>query len=375
MIRFTTISDDTKYWFVRAGNNGGKYFYHFKDNDVVALGHANIAELNFDEQHELNGDDKAAIIGSVRNALNHSGESPSQISNKTNQLNRFLNEMNIGDIVISINDTSMMAGIVTSDTYYSSVALAPSDSTSNVHCEFLLRCNVRWGRVKPRGLMPTELEKAFRFTGSVMQFSLEEQIKALNHWLYPVHMTEEEVCCTLRINSREDLSNHQLTRLSKFLDDLELVTAYFETSFSESAELSLEELLQFIDMNRADFSYTLKAQHLFMSPGHQFIQLPGSNNRKYLYAALLNLLLSNETLAFENLPSGFEQINNAPVQQIMRSYREHSEIASLQESLRVDLSQPSLPNNVTPNHSNNGQESGVVQGDGWGTSSSDNTAL
>lgn len=371
MANFPTISEEVKYWFIRAGNNGGKYFHHFRDNNVVALGHADGVSFSFEDGHFLNEADQERVIGSTKIYLSECGESPPQITNKSNQVRRFVSEVKPNDIVITINDTFMMAGTVRSRPYYGTVGLRTEterEGSAKEDCYFSLRCNIDWGMPKRRGLMPVELEKAFRFTGSIMQFVTEDQIKDLNHWLYPIHISEDEVRCTLRISSKDDLSNHQLTKLSSFLDDLELLASYIEQTIESGDSLSYSELEQFIEANQGTFSYDLKAQHLFMSPGHQFIQLPGSFLRRTIYASLLIALLSRDANALEQLPDNVKpMLSSSQGVELVQLYKDSKQIDQLQNSLKVGLSKPSLED---------------VGGDdiddldeGWGTVDSDNSAL
>ncbi len=366
MVQFSEVPEGTNYWFIRAGNNGGKYFYHFKDNSVVGLGHTDDVGLIFDDAHILVEQDIASIIGSTRSYLNNQGESASQISNKTNQINRFLTNMNIGDIVLTINDGFLMAGRVSSDAYFGSIELALSterDGPIPTHCGFTLRRDITWGRPKPRGLMPVELEKAFRYTGSIMQLTSDEQVKAVNHWLYPVHFQNDEVRCTLRISSPEALSNRQLTKLSSFLDEVELMSSYVENSLLSGEEVDILALRQFMRDNEESFNYALKAQHLFMSPGHQYIQLEGSRFKRFVYATLLVGLLSSEAVAIEDVPPELELLNSLQIQMLVAEYRSELDVDSLQAALAVNLSSPSL------------QDDDTDEDAGWDTSDSENSAL
>ncbi|CAH1540048.1 hypothetical protein WMQ67_09830 [Vibrio harveyi] len=372
MVRFSEVPEDTKYWFVRAGNNGGKYFYHFKDNNIVGLGHADDVGLDFENLQRLTDENIATVIGSTRNYLNNHGDSPSQISNKTNQINRFLMNMSIGDIVLTVNDGFLMAGRITSQAYYGTLGLALAterDSSVPTYCSFELRRNITWGRPKPRGLMPIELEKAFRYTGSIMQLTTDEQIKAINHWLFPVHFHGDEVRCTLRISSLNSLSNRKLTKLSSFLDDVELMSDYVERALMNQEDINIRQLLRFMEDNADSFDYALKAQHLFMSPGHQYIQLEGGRLKGFIYAALLVGLLSSEAVAIENVPPELARLNSPEIQQVINDFREEIDVGSLQDSLIVNLSTPSLQEEVEVPVAADEAESG------WGTVDSDDTAL
>lgn len=365
MITFSEMSGDVKYWFIRAGNNGGKYFHHYKDNKIVALGHADKSGIAFEDGHEFTEAEIAGILVSTRNYMSNLAETKSQITNKTNQLQKFLTGVSINDIVITINEDYMTAGIVKSKPYYSSVGLTLStarDSGSKEDCNFLLRCGVEWGVTKKRGLMPVELEKAFRYTGSIMQFTQEEQIKALNHWLFPVHFCDDEVRCTLRISAKNDLSNHQLTKLSSFLDEMELMSHYISDNINN--DITLAGMLDHLANIKESHQYELKAQHLFMSPGHQFIQLPSSKKLvRYTYPIILSILLSNATYASSDLPPELSGINMVQLHSVLQEYKDEKNIVRLQDSLSVDLSKPSLDMEQPDEDA------------GWGTADSKNAAL
>ncbi|MCG6227786.1 hypothetical protein [Vibrio furnissii] len=380
MAKFQTISEDVQYWFIRSGNSGGKFFHHFKHNNVVALGHADDIDFGFEDGHLLNKNDQGLIIGRTKIKFEQSGESPSQIANKSNQVRRFVSMLKPGDIVVTINDEHIMAGTVRTPVYYGTVGLVSDTErkkSSKSPCYFNLRCGVTWGATKSRGLMPLELEKAFRFTGSIMQFADEAQIRDLNHWLYPVHLTENEIRCTLRINSREELSNRQLTRLSVFLDELELLASYIERQLDGRNEYSIDEYRIFADMHRETYQYSLKAQHLFMSPGHQFLQLGGSVRKSLVFGYLIMALLSGSADAASNvdLPEQISSLNNPIISHLVQQFGIDLHIEDIQDSLSVKLNTPSLPD-VPADSENVSQEiNSGDEHDGWGATESDNSAL
>lgn len=59
------IPVERRYWLIRAGTNSGEYYQQFRTNGVVAIGHANNVNFDFDEGHTLSPEDKEHIIGAA----------------------------------------------------------------------------------------------------------------------------------------------------------------------------------------------------------------------------------------------------------------------------------------------------------------------
>ncbi|MCG7499342.1 hypothetical protein MHO82_20975 [Vibrio sp. Of7-15] len=371
MSTFKTISENTQYWFIRAGRDSGKFFYNFKENGVVALGHAEDVVLPIFHDNALSDEEKEMVLISTQTALQNREESKSQISNKVNQIRRFIEIMKPGDIVITINDTSIMTGQVTSGVYFGSVGLTSNterDKGSNDTCYFNLRCNVNWGRIKNRSLLPSDIEKIFRYTGSILQLDKPEQIKSINHWLYPIHFVEDEVRCTLKISSKEELSNRQLTKLSGVLDELELLADYLSNEIDNNGAISHDKYLTYATEYRDSYTYTLKAQHQFMSPGHQFLQLDGSETKKVIFAILLQLTLSSEVTGASLDDVVPEGVDLQMIESIVQSVNGSNDVAVIKASLDVGLSKPSVPVEEISEAEHNID-------DGWGSEPSENSAL
>ncbi|CED57100.1 putative uncharacterized phage protein [Aliivibrio wodanis] len=337
MINALHIPGERKYWFVRSGNDGGKYFRNFKENNVVALGHADNAELDIENNTTISDTELEAIINGAKRSYQRNEDSRSSISSKTNQLKRFLTEIKKDDIIITVTSDRVLAGKVISDCYYSTEILSTPDSddvNQSKDCRYAVRYDMDWGSTKKRDMLPFVLEKSFKYTGSVLSISDDEQIKALNHWLFPIHYVDNQVRCSLKINSQNELSNRQLSRLSSIFDEIELLATYIE---SNESNFNFDGFIEYSSEQADNYNYTLTAQHLFMSPGHQFLQLSGSDTKKALFAIIFAALFNTQVAFADTDSSAYENISSEDIQLIVSRYKEVNRFEAISDSLSINL--------------------------------------
>ncbi|CDT43289.1 hypothetical protein VCR4J2_530051 [Vibrio coralliirubri] len=340
MFEKSYLSESRNYWFIRSGRNSGEFFNHFIDNTVIAIGHSDRVDFNFDNGHMLSKDDKDNIISAVKRNMADSGRKPSEIGNTGGQLTRFLKDMKIDDIVITVNsDNKIVAGKVISNCYYGTTGLVrrsrtAQEDSSGEACYYSLRADIKWGKRKDRNMLPFPVEKTLRTPLTVAHLDNPEQVSALNHWLFPIHFTENEVRCTLKIATPEHIPNRQLTKLSMALDELELLAGYIAEQ-ADLSNLGIDGYDQFITNNENSFNYTLTAQHLFMSPGYQFLQFPGGRVVSTAFASFFIYIFSPGAVALEDLvPVGMEQ---SQFIELANHYKQKVPVDDLRHLLDVGL--------------------------------------
>ncbi|HHQ4479045.1 TPA: hypothetical protein ACSPZR_003840, partial [Aeromonas veronii] len=223
-------------------------------------------------------------------------EKKSVVARQVGQVRQFLTQVNIGDIVLTLTESKVLAGRVTSRCYYDETELKVRERDSIDGCYFPLRIKVEWGKAQARESIPYLIDKSFRNTGTIFGISEEDKIKILNHWLHPIHFVDDEVRCSINIKSQEKLSNRKLSNLSSVYDQLELL-AGFIAGFDNPEDATVEAFLDFLSAKCSTYDYQLTAQHAFMSPGHQFIQLKGSQVKIKAFALAFSCLF-NSTLVF-----------------------------------------------------------------------------
>ena len=288
------ISENRRFWVIRPGRDA-LYYNHFRKNNLVAIGHTEGLDVGHIEGELSNSDiDKILIL--YRNKMIKGDEKRPVISRQVGQVRQFLTQVKEGDIVLTLTDSKVLAGRVTSKCYYDETELkiSPLDTTDG--CFFPLRIKVEWGKAQPRDNIPYVIDKSLRNTGTIFGISEEDQVKVLNHWMHPIHFVDNEVRCSINIKSREKLSNRELSSLSSVYDQLELL-AGFIANFDNPQDATVEDFRIYLADNNLTYRYQLTAQHAFMSPGHQFIQLSGSHAKITAFALAFSCLF-NSTLVF-----------------------------------------------------------------------------
>lgn len=269
----TPISTSKNFWVVRAGEKA-EFYNHFRLNGVIAIGHTEGFDLG-SFNGVLSDEDKNTIINKYKVKLSLQSDNKSFVSRQVGQVKQFVTLLKEGDTVLTITDKLVVAGIVKSKCYYDDTIIPLEHVEGDEGCHYPLRYDVEWGKTQSREHIPYTIDKSFRNSGTVFKLSGNDKIKVLNHWLNPIHFLDGEVRCSINIMSENLLSNRSLTNISAVYDKLELLAAYFE-SINEINDANIESFSKYIKGNSKDFDYQLTAQHEFMSPGFQFIQLKGT---------------------------------------------------------------------------------------------------
>ncbi|EPN7876901.1 hypothetical protein M2G66_09160 [Vibrio vulnificus] len=331
------ISADENFWVIRSGKDA-VYYNHFRKNNVIAIGHTEGLDVG-EIEGELSNDNIDTILALYHTSLHQKGEAKSVISRQVGQVRQFLTLVKVGDTVLTITDSKVLAGRVISKCYYDETELKVNPDDEADGCFFPLRINVEWGKAQARDYIPYIIDKSFRNTGTIFSLSEEDKVKALNHWLHPIHFIEDEVRCSINIKSQEKLSNRELSSLSSVYDQLELLASYI-ASFDDPTEASVEGFEEFLQERSLTYGYQLTAQHAFMSPGHQFIQLKGTKAQITAFA-LAFACLFNSNVVFAEAEANNAALTEKVIElaQVIKTERVTQSIDSLQAEMQKQIVQ------------------------------------
>ncbi|QJY35193.1 hypothetical protein HOO69_00620 [Vibrio europaeus] len=331
------ISADKRFWVIRSGKDA-VYYNHFRKNNLIAIGHTEGIDVG-DIEGELSEQDIDTILALYQTSLNEKGEAKSVISRQVGQVRQFLTLVKEGDTVLTITESKVLAGVVTSKCYYDETELKvyPDDEANG--CYFPLRINVEWGKAQAREYIPYIIDKSFRNTGTIFSLSEEDKIKAVNHWLHPIHFVDDEVRCSINIKSHQKLSNRELSNLSNVYDQLELL-ASFIASYDNLENATVEQFSSFLAQQSTAYDYQLTAQHAFMSPGHQFIQLKGTKAQTKAFA-LAFACLFNSNIVFAEDEANNEALTEKVIElaQAIKTEQVANSVASLQAEMQKQIVQ------------------------------------
>ncbi|OBT02702.1 hypothetical protein A9257_20790 [Vibrio cyclitrophicus] len=331
------IAAEKNFWVVRAGKDAN-YYNHFRKNNVIAIGHTEDLDVG-DIHGDLSVDDADKVLALYQTKLQERKENKSVVSRQVGQVRQFITLIKEGDTVITITDSKVLAGVVTSGCYYDDTELKvyPDDVVDG--CYFPLRYNVDWGKAQAREYIPYIIDKSFRNTGTIFSLSDTDKVKALNHWLHPIHFFEDEVRCSINIQSREKLSNRELSSLSSVYDQLELLASYI-SSCENLEDASAEAFEAYLEDNSFTYAYQLTAQHAFMSPGHQFIQLKGTKAQITAFA-LAFASLFNSSIVFAEQEVNDKELTEKVVElaQVIKTERVTHSMESLKAEMQKQIVQ------------------------------------
>lgn len=141
------VPSNRKFWVVRS--DGGAYYNHFLANSLVAIGH--LDNMDYSQSALINSEENQRLLIEYRRSLIENNEQPASASNKAGQVFRFINEMSIGDYIITLSSNRIVVGTITSQPYKSidNVTILNDDgSTNETLMHYSLRRDVIWGDLR-----------------------------------------------------------------------------------------------------------------------------------------------------------------------------------------------------------------------------------
>lgn len=276
------IPKDSKFWVVRSGD-GGLFYDHFIHNSIAAIGH--IDAMDFNDKILSNKDEVVKLVHNYKNSLLEKKETLASASNKAGQVLRFINDMSIGDIIITLDAKRIVVGKITSSPYkdIENVTLTNVDGTTDEKLlKFSLRRTVEWGRTQFREKLPLAINNSFRANQTV--FSANEYWKELNHWLSVAFISDDEAYISSRIEQTEGINNLDIAQYAIIINKIEAIAETIVNNGSFNFED--EELLGFFEETyknlRKDRAFTVTTQQVFLSPGDLWAKTSGSRTKSLL---------------------------------------------------------------------------------------------
>lgn len=303
------ISSGRRYWVIRPGPDG-RFIEHFRRYHIAAIGHAE--KVDFENilagrspdngtTYALSDEEKQQIIESQYEIATADEEhSKSRAGNLSGQTKRFVNEIQVNDIVLTVTPHEVMAGRVLSDVYYDTSMMEigdPQDPQHKTFCDYQLRRKVVWDRRFRRSSIPYILENSFKNTGTIFEVSGDNKVSILNHWLTPIHIEGETLHLSTRIERDNSIGNRPLTKFSTLLNELETASKNIADRITNGEDIDISKLTEYLSEPQG-YTYVLTTQQAFMSPGDHFVQLKSNLLHLNIYAILfVALFQTNVALA------------------------------------------------------------------------------
>lgn len=372
-MKLQVIDNDVKYWVVRAGENA-KYYEHFRHNGIVALGH--IDELSVDEgiirevratdltsaftalntpiaQQESEGinatveegdEDNDGTEGQENEEDNaaEAGEdvpSASQIGSNVTQASRFINDIQVGDIIITVNKKRVSLGTVKSEAYIESSELRflkPDGTHHSRALTYKLRRKVEWEPAKLRASIPSPIKPSLSAHQTLFSISEANQ-ELFTHWLYGVFQKNDKLFFSTKIDERDKISQFNVTEFQRAIQKIELLAEKIANNDLVDTDGLSEMLEEQYRLAGMDGDFTLTTKNSFLSPGNIWNEVGGREVKRVIFAMILGVLFNQSVEASEHVvitPSQIEAIHLAA-----RNIQE-SDFEYLRYSIKATLESP-----------------------------------
>ncbi|MGX4747371.1 hypothetical protein ACWJIJ_00510 [Morganella morganii] len=330
------IPKDKKFWVVRSGD-AGVFYEHFVRNGIVAIGH--LDNFDYDEKILSNSNEVNKLIVRYKKQLIEKKETLSASSNKAGQVLRFINELSIGDYIITLDPQQICVGVITSESYKDSdyITIVNDDVTHDDIMKYTLRRKVDWGKNQNRKTLPLAINNSFRANQTV--FSVSEHWKALNHWLSVAFISDDEAYISSRIEQKDGIHNLDITQYSTLINKIEAIA---ETLISNDiSEYSDSELIDLFNVTykklRKNRDFTVTTQQVFLSPGDLWAKIKGSRD-KSLIVVYTFLLLFQVSPSFANdRDKDFVSLNHHAIVTILDIVKENEDFPEVKAGLKLRI--------------------------------------
>ncbi|HEQ1857264.1 TPA: hypothetical protein VEO38_000767 [Providencia alcalifaciens] len=295
-----TVNLSSKCWVVRPGSRY-RFVSEFIENEIIATGHLDnlqINELTFIEP--ITQENKARSLEGFDSIMG---------KNVKPQIENFVIDMQVGDVVFTLNSSYVIPGIIKSEPYYSRDSFSESEG-------FHVRRRVKWGEPIPRKKIPITIQKSFNAYQAI--FSLGDNSKEVFHWLSSFFIDGNDYYSSLRIEQPGALKHHTLKQLAELIDRIQVLSIMIsryhsneeinaENSLTVSYEALQSAMLQYSDEGLLD----LTSQQILMSPGDLWLKF--SNQSRCAGVAFLYLML---TITGINSAQALEFTNESHAQEL-----------------------------------------------------------
>lgn len=246
-----------KIWVVRS--EAGVYFHHFIQGNCVGIGH--LDKLKLQPKTIERGD-----LYNLRKRLETADpDSPkASITSHLNQILSFCEDMQIGDMVVTLNSQWIQFGEITGSPHITRDRIVRKNKRGDeIELTYNLRRSVSWGAHIRRSLANSNLEKSLQAHQTV--FNITSHWATIYHTLYPYFADEDNnFYSSLNIGSRNrPISNYELTQLFTMLNGIEAISSLAIENKLSTIQSYDEALRYFTEKHK--FKLTTKAE--FSSPG------------------------------------------------------------------------------------------------------------
>jgi hypothetical protein len=256
------VDPKRRYWVVRA--DAGNFYTHFVEHGLVAVGFLDTispAAISVEELPKKSGELLERLIKKLQ-----SGEpklSPPKIDAKVEQCRRFIDDMYVGDWVITVQDRFLRIGRIVSHAFIDPTQKHPLPSADGLEqppMTFALRRKVTWGPEILRTGLPSIIRNAL--SAHLTIFSVDNYWQEIHHLLFPIFQVEDDLYFSLRLNSKEGINNYLVSQLLEYCSEVEACVR-LEASQAQPSDAFEDQVFSLAQHNQL----RLETKASYFSPG------------------------------------------------------------------------------------------------------------
>lgn len=203
------INKDRRYWLVRT--DSGTLWEQFKSEDFIGINWNEFSDIELLEKCKTDKSLEAEIKKEIQQIydVEHGGRI-------LNQINRFVFDLNIGDIVMipSQNSSIISFGEVTSDVYKYELT---DEDIDNEYCDFIKRRDIKWLRdISKKDLDPMlfKMLQAHQTISNADSYAHE-----IDRALELLYIKDKKVHLTIMVKTQGEIKGKDLYALQKLVYD------------------------------------------------------------------------------------------------------------------------------------------------------------
>ncbi len=283
-----SVNVNSKCWVVRSGVRY-RYVTQFYEGGFIATGHLDDFDL------EPNLFDQALGYGNISQHIPELDETITR--NIKTQIENFVLDMSIGDVVFTMDSRYVIPGVVKSAPFISLDAISQNE-------QFCVRRTVEWGEPIPRNSIPITIQRSFSAYQAI--FSLGENSKEIFHWLMAFFISEESYYGSLRVEQPRAIKHHTLKQLNELIDRIQvlslLIGEHLDNDIQDDFILTFEDIQAATERFSDTGELNLTVQQMLMSPGDLWLKFTSTSNiaGTAFLCALLSFSSPASSLTFVN---------------------------------------------------------------------------
>ncbi len=257
------VPSDRNVWVVRA--SGGDFVPHFRKAGIVAIGHLDILDLpdTASVNQTYVTEDLAKALQTAHLQL-EIPKSKRATSAAVNQVIKFTEQMDVGDLVITLDSGLFSIGRVIGHPYIDKDPVRivhQNDKDRYTEMDFHMRREVNWGPVLSRSSLPYAIERSL--TAHQTVFNLNKSLIYIHHLFYPVFVFNEKIHFSAKIRQKENIDNYSMAQFLALLSELPALAK----AFSDHKIANISEFDEVFSNFRIDGSVSVTTKAAFMSEG------------------------------------------------------------------------------------------------------------